>query len=396
MTPPGRVFLVPSGYNFRAVLAFCRALRLARLPVAVVACTNQDPIFRTRYGRDVVFVRPSHALEPGQFAAAIAAARQRTGAARCVLAPTSEFLVRWALRHRDALRAAGCDLPLPGEEAYLRVTEKAAMTSFCRERGFAVPIEFDHAVADQVPCVAKPRRNISAHGCSLSPWLLRSAADFNRFKAETNPGDFFFQEWVDGRSFYLFFHLPKAGRATSYSQENLAQQPGGKSMLLARGADLHRTGEARRWEELLRAAGFHGLVMVELRQRGTDYVFIEANPRLWGPLQLCVDGCPALLMNYLAEHTGHLPVPSAFEPSSAAPHYLWSSGVTAASSTAWHSRTPRFGWWHLLRHLGSDVYLRTDSWREFLREHRVRRQALVPAPIRPAAMLPRPNLPVAQ
>ncbi|MBI5767163.1 MAG: hypothetical protein HZA93_05160 [Verrucomicrobia bacterium] len=390
MTAPSRVFLVPSGYNFRAVLAFCRALRLARLPIAIVACTRDDPIFRTRYARNVVYLRPGHKLDVVQFAAATALARSHTGAARCVLAPASEYLVRWALQHRTALESAGCDLPLPDAATYFRVTEKASLTSFCRGFGLPVPAEIPEASPATLPCVAKPRWNVAPDGRSLYPWLLRTPADLARFAAEARPQDFFFQEWVEGRSFYLLFHLPAHGAATRYSQENLAQQPGGKSMVLARAADLHRTPEAGRWEAMLRATGFHGLVMLELRQRGSEFVLIEANPRLWGPLQLCVDGCPRLLANYLAEHTGTAPAPLAARPPRDLPHYLWLGGVIPGASLAWHVRPPGSGFLTLLRHCRSDVYLRPDSWRQFLHERRAARQ---PASARTGAIVPPPQLP---
>lgn len=366
---PHPIFLVPSGYNFRAVLAFCRALRQAGQAPAVIACTGEDPIFRTNFASNVVFTRSSLQLDVADFAAAASAVRAQPGAARCVLAPASEFLVRWALRHRAALAAAGCDLPLPDEATYLRVSDKESFTAFCRERGLPVPVELSSP--PQLPCVAKPRWNVAPDGSSLYPWLLRTPDDLTRFTAEARTGDFFFQEWVEGRSFYLLLHLPKDGVTTRYSQENLAQQPGGKSILLARAARMHVTAEVARWEAALRAAGFHGLVMLELRQRGAEFVLIEANPRLWGPLQLCVDGCPALLQHYIAEHTGHaLPAASAV-PERRSANYLWSGGLPSSGRPVWHGTAPLLPRLTLLRHAASDVYLRADSWRQFLHEHRL-------------------------
>lgn len=364
MLHPERVFLVPSGYNFRAVLAFCRALEAARCPPAIIACTAGDPVFRTRYARYVVHTRTQQNLLLEDFAIACQAARVAHGANRVVLAPASEYLVRWALSRRTELAATGCDLPLPDKQTYLRVTEKQSFTAFCRELGLLVPAEL--AGPEHLPCVAKPRWNVSPDGRSLYPWLLRDPAELARFKSEARRSDFFFQEWVEGKSYYLLYHIPRHGVATAYSQENLAQQPGGKSVLFARTARLHETPEAERWEQALRAAGFHGVVMVELRQRGSQYVMIEANPRLWGPLQLCVDGCPALLRNYLAEHLGLQGSPTMRRRASVA--YGWSGGW-GPSAPVWHGGQPRFPRGRRLRYLASDVYLRPDSWRQFLFEH---------------------------
>lgn len=362
-------FLVPSGYNFRAVLAFCRALRAAGQTPAIVACTSDDPIFRTEFAREVVYTRASRHLELPGMAAAAMAARIRASADRVVLAPTSEFLVRWALRHRQELAGFGCDLPLPAEATYLRVTDKSLFTEFCRGRGLPVPAELPRVLTPaDLPAVAKPRWNVAPDGRSLYPWLLRTAEDLARFYLETQPEEYFFQEWVEGRSFYLLFHMPREGQPTIYSQENLAQQPGGKSIVLARSAKLHLRSEAGRWADALRAAGFFGLVMIEVRERRGEYVLIEANPRLWGPLQLCVDGAPELLRRYIAEYTG-VPMPVTIGPRPGPVHYLWWGGAESAAPV-WHGRTPWFPRFTLWRHLRSDVFLRPDSWSHFFHERK--------------------------
>jgi hypothetical protein len=383
---PERTFLVSSGYNFRAVLAFCRALKRAGMRPAIVACTLTDPIFKTSFAGDVVFTRQTRTLDVADFAAATRIACKYSGASRCVLAPTSEYLIRWAYAQREALATAGCDLPLPDESVYTTVTDKAAFTAFARTQGLPVPDELAAVAEEALPAVAKPRWNVSPDGRSLYPWLLRTPADLKRFQAHERAGDYFFQEWVEGRSFYLLFHLTAAGTATVYSQENLAQQPGGKSILFARAATLHASPEAERWAGALRAVGFHGLVMIELRRRGGDYVLIEANPRLWGPLQLCLDGCPALLLNYIAGQCGiHVPA-RASVPDSAAPAYLWLGGLPAGKPD-WHGPRPLFPRARLLGGLGSDVYLRADSWRHFF--HELKPSAPLPpaTAARPAALV---------
>ncbi|MEO5927661.1 MAG: hypothetical protein ABIP96_03255 [Patescibacteria group bacterium] len=362
-----RVFLVPSGYNFRAVLAFCRALRKAGLSPAILACTAADPIFRTRYSGDVVFTRADKTLRVADFSAATAAALARTRAKRCVLAPTAEYLVRWALQNRQALEIAGCDLPLPDESAYFCVTEKAAFAQLCKSQGLPIPNELPIASEANLPCVAKPRWNVSPSGRSLSPRLLRTKSDLAAFAVEERIEDFFIQEWVEGTSFYLLFHLPKNGPAVISSQQNIAQQFGGKSIVLARSATLHLGPEAAKWERALRTARFHGLVMVEVRQRGDEYVLIEANPRLWGPLQLCVDACPRLLMSYIAEFSEVLSPLAKKGFQDRAATYTWIGGV-GTGMVDWHQARPSFPRLSLWRHLYADVYFQRDSWRQFFHE----------------------------
>jgi len=351
-----RVFLVPSGENFRAVLAFCRALRRAGLEPAIVASSSDDPIFRTAYARHVVEVRTRRELALDDLAPAVRAALVRTGAPRCVLAPTSAAVVRWALLYRAGLARMGCDLPLPYESIHHRVADAAELAAFCRQRGVNVPR--DLGAEPSLPCVARPRRD----GNGFNARLLRTPAELARFRAgHARSGDFIFEEPIEGASFSLLFHLPRTGEATVYSQENLARQRESGAAVLARAATLHRLAEAQRWENLLRAAGFDGLVQIELLRRGDDYVLMSATPQFWDSLQLCVDGCPALLMNYIAEHAGVIVPVAARRPAVRTPRYAWTTGML-------HGAAPRAAWLRLSHHWRADVFLRRDSWRQFVAE----------------------------
>lgn len=103
---------------------------------------------------------------------------------------------------------------------------------------------------------------------------------------------FFYEEFIDGRSFYLLYYFNRKGDVYTFSQENLAQQPHGKSIVAARTSNIHEEEIGKKIEILFQKLGFYGLVMIELRKYNEDYYVIEANPRLWGPSQLFVDsGC---------------------------------------------------------------------------------------------------------
>src|SRR5690606_28310251 len=101
---------------------------------------------------------------------------------------------------------------------------------------------FSEASAAHLPLVAKPKTNVSADGCSLYPQLLLTRDELERFQAASDELEYFFQEFVRGDSVYLLFYIPRSGAdAIVWSQRNLLQQPGGKSMICASPATLHET-----------------------------------------------------------------------------------------------------------------------------------------------------------
>ena len=104
--PPGnsattRAFLIFSGSNTRAIVAFCRALASRGLGVYIVARTRQDPILRTRYRRNVVAMRTLDRLDFADVDRCIREARLKTGTQEFVISPASEFLNLFLLENPD-------------------------------------------------------------------------------------------------------------------------------------------------------------------------------------------------------------------------------------------------------------------------------------------------------
>ena len=189
----------------------------------------------------------------------------------------------------------GCEIPLVEASTYFRLTEKRSATDFFSAAGLAAPREMHAETICEPPVVAKPFRNISEMGRSLYPHLLDTRARIETF-ATHDPKDYFFQEYVHGDSLYLLFHLSRTGgHDFVWSQRNLLQQPDGKSMLLAEPSGFHRSDAAGKIMRALRDAGFHGLGMVEVIRTPEREVFIEMNPRIWGPVQFCLDQQQPLL-----------------------------------------------------------------------------------------------------
>src|SRR3546814_12500914 len=72
-------------------------------------------------------------------------------------------------------------------------------------------------------------------------------------------------------------------------------------MLLAEPSSFHDSETAARIVEALRDANFHGLGMVEFIRAHDRDIFIEMNPRIWGPAQFCLDQAQPLLQAFIGE-----------------------------------------------------------------------------------------------
>ena len=255
MSSDQRAFLIFSGYNMRAIVAFCRTLRQMRLPIHIVARAADGPVFRTAYRRQVRAVRSTTALEWSDIERCVREARAATGIAEWVICPTSEFLNVFMLQHLGELAALNCRLPLVPPDLYRQVSSKGLFRAHCEEYGLKVPARYEGPDTAPLPFVAKPLCNVTDDKRSLYPCLIYDEEQRRAFLATENPAEFFYEELVKGQSYYLLFHIARDGAVTRFSQRNLLQQPDGKSILLARSAGLHETPVADRYAGLLKKLG---------------------------------------------------------------------------------------------------------------------------------------------
>lgn len=338
-----------------------------KAPFSIIAAHGRDPIFRTRYRSDVDAIRTVRSLDAADIDRCLQRVQARHPADRYVIAPSSEFLNQYMLAHRQWFTERGCDIPLVDAETYARVTNKSTFRELCIDAGIAVPARRDPSTG-AYPFVAKPRANINALGRSLYPALIHTAADWDaQREALGNLDDYYFEELVEGPSYYLLYYIPAApsARVFSWSQRNLLQQPGGKSMVLAVSDTVHTEPISGRVIAMLRSACFHGLAMVEVIRRGSEYVAIELNPRLWGPMQLVRNSGSQLIRAFLEDAIDGA-VTHADPDAGHAAGYVWLGGLRPGMT--WHSERPRFPWWSLTSHIADDVYFRSDTMGLFIDE----------------------------
>jgi hypothetical protein len=321
----------------------------------------------------VEWIRPDHALTLPVFAEGVERARARSGSRTLAVLPSTEYFNTFLLKHRAEIERMNCEIPLVDASIYDRLTGKRSSTEFFAAAGIPVPREWREIGSISPPIVAKPSRNISRNGQSLYPQLLETPAQLEAFRGQAGADEYFFQEYVRGESLYLLMYLPREdGLALTWSQRNLLQQPDGKSMLLAEPADFHASSTAARLVQTLRDTGFRGLGMIEvIRTDGRD-VFIEMNPRIWGPVQFCLDQHQPLLQAFIGEALHGDPARYVRQRSKTSRRkYFWLGGLAdtlaAGKQPDWHTeRRPVAA--VILGCVGSDVYLRTDSWRCFFHD----------------------------
>lgn len=368
-----KAFLVFSGGNDRAVVAFLRALSLCGGCAYIVARTRADRILRTAYRRDVVLVRDTPELTLDIFVDCVKQVRKLSADRKLVILPSSEYFNHFLLEHREHIESLDLEIPLTEAELYNQLTNKRTASALFGSAGIDVPAEVPTLDAARLPLVAKPIRNIGTSGATLYPALLHSEEDVLRFAATNTAGDFFFQEFVRGHSLYLFVYVSRdPEHILLWSQRNILQQPQGKSMLFAEPYQLHEMPVAKRLLDVLIARRFTGLGMIELIQDRDRFVFIEMNPRIWGPIQFCLDQHQPLLQAFIGQCLHGDPGRYAKVRSDRRrSHYFWLGGLleTAMSNGAadWHA--DRISWLRLVAiGVRSDVYLRLDSWRCFVFE----------------------------
>jgi hypothetical protein len=352
-----------SGHNIRAVVALCRWAARAGVPVHLAARDAGDPIHLTEHAPRVFVQRRSAALSVGEVTAWIGQLCRQHGYEQVLIAPSTEFFNRFLLRHRPAVEAAGGIIPLVGEALYQQVSDKQAFAAMCAAHAIPVPAVFD-GVPDHLPFVAKPRHYLAASSGQVKPYLIFTPAEREQFLRREAVSEFFFQEFVEGESLYLLAHIARSGKVTASAQENLMQQACGGSIILARAHGFHLEPEARPYLDMLVGAGFHGLVMVEVRRcrRTGRAVMIEANPRMWGPLQFMLDQHADPFTPLFADHGIPVAAPAAPEP--ARPYYFWSGGLShGLPPCAFHNFSPDRFVADYPRIAAADLFARADTQR---------------------------------
>jgi len=366
-----KAFLIFSGYNQRAVIAFCREATRLKVPFCIIAKSEEDTILKTIYKEQVFAFRSEKMLVKSDLDECIELTTASTGLTEFVILPSSEFLNRFFLEHRAYYRGLNCSIPLVSSELYAKISDKFSFGEMCEMYGLAIPKEFGNPELLPYPFVAKPRLYFAGNGSkTLQPYLIHSKADWKDFLQKEEPEAFYYQEFIDGGCYYLLYYLSNSQQDVCYSQKNLIQQSGGKSMIVAQSSDIHKLPVARHYMDMLKKEGFEGLIMIELKKKGDEFVMIEANPRLWGPSQLFVDAGIPIFESFMQDQ-GFEISPSGLSQIKDV-MYFWHGGIAEdhkyGKEITYHEYSPELLDENLEKLIACEIYLREDTKEIFYNE----------------------------
>lgn len=328
--------LILSGYNIRAVVAFCRWARERHVPFHLIARDQLDPIFFTAFRDSVFLTREHERLELEDFRGWISGLRQQYSYQEVFVLPSTEFLNRFMNCNRNAIESVGGIIPLVDKQIYERISDKYSFGKMCLDFGIPVPKEFQE-IPNTLPFVAKPRSYAAINKRQLKPYLIHSMKDLVNFRQNESASDYYFQQFIEGRSLYLLANIPRNDKPILFAQENLMQQANGGSVILARVDNFHKQRATAKYLKLLAEMNFHGLIMIEVRYQKSlqEYFMIEANPRLWGPIQLIVDNGIDILGSLLRDYGFHVNYVSSQIEHTA--FYFWSGGLADKRKPVFHN-----------------------------------------------------------
>ena len=264
--------MVISGYNIRAVVAFCRWATANRVRFHIIAKNKEDPIFLTDYKDYVSFTRDSPQLHHEVFCTWVDSLCHQYTYQKLSILPSTEGLNRFLLENRSSIESKNCIIPLVNEQLYRKISDKHSFAKLCQSYELYVPAEFNQ-IPEHLPFVAKPRSYFSAKGSQLIPHLIHTPQDLENFCRTEDKKDYFFQQFIYGHSLYLLAYIAKESRSDNnivFSQENLMQQARGGSIVLAKHSQFHQEEVARKYVTMLQEQHFFGLVMVEVRLDGSN------------------------------------------------------------------------------------------------------------------------------
>ncbi|MDF3936910.1 hypothetical protein [Pseudomonas citronellolis] len=358
------------GANERAVVAFCRSLQREGVEFHVVARNARDPLYLTSYRERIVARREHDQLDPEEFRAILLRLREQYPGRRLCIAPSAESINRLLLGMADWLHEQGIQGVTVSEEVYLRFSEKERCLATAAEFGLRLPEVHPGYEARYLPLVLKPRCEYAANGERLYPLLVRTAEEFQRYAEAYSAERYLVQRYLDGQSFYYFYYRNGAGVARLY-QRNLAQQAAGKSIVAAELVECPDNETDQRLRTLLEHHDYRGFIMFEvMRCDGHDYL-IEANPRLWGPMQLALDnGFRASWLGLPDDQAPHLAAAVKFCGLWSRRGYFWLGGFVGQRLADMRFFAARG---RLLRRFlcclpRYDIWLAGDSYRLFISE----------------------------
>ncbi|MCF5045875.1 ATP-grasp domain-containing protein [Pseudomonas simiae] len=289
MTPAEKpLVIIFTGANERAVGAFCRSLQRDRIDFVLITRNTQDALYRTRLRRYLFAQRTQDALDENEFKRLLLDIKASHPTRPLTIAPSAESINRLLMGMQDWLFLEGIQGISVSPAIYHLFSDKEKLLAAAKVVGLKIPAQIEQLSEGQLPFVLKPRVESGPHGQRLYPLLVRSAAEYAEHARHYDAARYLIQRYIDGQSFYYLYFRNDAGVVALY-QRNIAQQAAGKSMVAAELVRCPDTNTDQRLRALLEQHHYCGFIMFEVMESAGQHFIIEANPRLWGPMQLALE-----------------------------------------------------------------------------------------------------------
>lgn len=355
--------IIFTGFNQRAVVAFLRVLSRFGISIAIIAASADDSILKTDYAKYCLAVRKIRQLNLDDLLVCLDVIKSKTSSDKLFIAPSTEALNRFLLEHRKTFESSDCIIPLPNKELYESISDKYSFSRLCKDFGIPIPSESENYDELGLPFVAKPKTYFYADSQVFDPQLIFTAEDKSHFESNYPTDAFYYQKFINGKSLYLLYYIDKEKQIYRLSQENILQQPFGKSIIATAVTNVHCHSFSVQYESLIKSLGFRGLIMIEIRESCGTYYMIEANPRFWGPSQLFLDADFNLFAAFLYDYDLLPEKPLFSDPKPA--KYFWhgglmetlSKGLTPATHLSMHTYDDSF----IAKWISADIYKRDDT-----------------------------------
>lgn len=366
--------LIFSGANDRAIIAFCRYAESMNIVFSIIANGSEDLIFLTEYRKYIIATREKNILNIDNFLCFVKKAKERHFSDELFVLPSTEYINRFLLENKVKIQEHNVNFGLCDEQLYAKISDKYDFGNLCEKYNILTPKEYS-VKPDFFPYVIKPKSYFnSAHDVNLKPALIYNQEQEHHFLAQFDSNNFYFQEYVGGKSIYLLFYFAKNNSYTVYSQENFIQQHDGGSMILAKSSNYHLENNlVQPYVNLFQKENFHGLVMIEVKFHEGKYYMIEANPRFWGPSQLILDAKMTLFDDFCLDNGLIQEQTTKPEDYINQSIYFWSGGLIQTQKSGANLKIYDYHKDEFLNNYSiyssNEIYLRKDTTLIYLKEN---------------------------
>lgn len=344
-----------SGFNPRAVLSFVRLAEDYGLDICIIAKDKYDPILFTAYKNHVKLIRESNNLDLNTIMQIANSFRKKDE--QVFVLPSTEYLNRVLSKNLETLKRHNIFHGLVNYKTYSLLSDKLSFCKLCEKFNISIPKTYINL--PELPYVLKPKHYLNSSGKSDSPKIILDKHQELYHLKNNNLKDFFIQDYIYGESVYMLCFASKDNNISIYGQKNYIQQSNGGSIILARSSSNFPNDIILKTKKMLSSINFFGLIMIEFRKTDSDFVMIEANPRIWGPAQLVIDSGMDLFDLFLLEN--NLITQIKKRKYKDGTEYLWSGGMSDNQVFLVDSNSCSYS-------IDSDVYNREDSKEYFTYE----------------------------